>query len=140
MENPNEVMKLWNQLSEITQNNPFAEIAKARFYEWHSVIAVLNKHQENLDKISKLIPTNIIPHEQKMSLAMQHLNEFGITFGTEEILNITKKSESAAAIAKDETFRAKVKEIQTARCNQNSGKDCFNTGKYFAADENEKMD
>ncbi len=139
MKNPSEVIKLWSQLAEITTNNPFVEIAKARFYEWHSVVALLNKHQENIDKISKLIPTNAIPAEQKVSLVSQHLDEFGVMFGTDEILNITKKSDVAAKIVKNEAFRAKIKEIQIARCNQNSGKDCFMSAKFFAANEEEKI-
>ena len=139
LKNPAGIIGLWNQLAGITTNNPFAEIAKARFYEWHSVVSVLNKHQENLDKISKLIPAGIIPAEQKVSLVSQHLDEFGVMFGTDEILNITKKTAAAAEIAKNEAFRNKIKEILIARCGKNSGKDCFSNGKYFAANEEEKI-
>ena len=139
LQNPDGIIELWKQLSEIAENNPFVEIAKARFDEWHSVVALLNKHQENLDKISKLIPAGIIPAEQKVSLISQHLDEFGVTFGTDEILNITKKTETAAEIEKNETFRNKIKEILLARCGKNSGKDCFSNGKNFAVNEEEKL-
>jgi len=139
LKNPGEVMKLWRQLAGIAANNPFAETARTRFEEWNYIVAFLNKHQENLDKISKLIPANIIPAEQKVSLVSQHLDEFGVAFGTDEILNITKNTQTAEEIAKNETFRNKIKEIQIARCNQNSGKDCFSTAKYFAANDEEKI-
>lgn len=139
LKKPSEVIKLWKELAEITQNNPFAEIAKARFYEWHSVIALLNKHQENLDKVSKLMPTNVIPDEQKVSLVLHHLDEFGIMFGTDEILSIAKKAGQMIIIAKNEAFKAKIKEILIARCEKNSGKDCFNNAKYFAANDDEKI-
>ena len=139
IKNPSEIIKLWMSLNEINENNPFAAVAKARLSEWHLFVEVLDRYQASLDKISELIPTNIITAEQKVSIVSQHLDEFGVTFGTDAILNITKRTEAAAAIAKNEIFRNKIKAILKARCEKNQGKDCFSNGKYFAVSEEEKI-
>ena len=139
VKNPAGIIALWQKLAAITENNPFAAIAQERISEWNSIVVILDKHQENLDKISKLIPANVIAADQKISLALQHLDEFGLSFGAEEILNITQKTSAAAEIAKNEILRAKISEILIARCEKNSGKDCFTNGRYFSKNEDEKI-
>ena len=139
IKNPSEIIKLWTSLNKINDNNPFAAIAQARLSEWHLFVEVLNRYQASLDKISELIPTDIITAGQKVSIVSQHLDEFGVTFGTDAILNITKRTGTSAEIAKNEIFRNKIKAILMARCEKNSGKDCFSNGKYFAVSEEEKI-
>lgn len=139
VKNPAEIIALWQKLAAITENNPFVTIAQERISEWNSVVAILDRHQENLDKISKLIPANVIAADQKISLALQHLDEFGLSFGAAEILNITQKTSAAAEIAKNESLRTKISEILTARCEKKSGKDCFSNGRYFSKNEDEKI-
>lgn len=139
VKNPAKMISLWQELVTITENNPFAGIAQERISEWDSAMAILNRHQENLDKISKLIPANMIAADQKVSLVTQHLDEYGIMFGTEEILKISKESKAAAEIAKNEVFKNKIAEIITARCEKQSGKDCFSIAKFFSKNESEKI-
>lgn len=139
VKNPEDIIALWQKLASITENNPFAVIAQERISEWTSVVVILDKHQENLEKISKLIPANVIAADQKVSLALQHLDEFGLSFGAEEILNITQKTTAAGEISKNEIFRTKISEILIARCEKKSGKDCFRKGRYFSKNEDEKI-
>ena len=122
--NPGQIIKAWTEVAKITQQNPFLQTANTRLAEWKTCIELFNKHQENLDKIKMLLSSTLLSEEQKTNLIMQHLEEFGLSFGTQETLNLVKKT----AISQNANFQAKIKETKQKRCEKNSGKDCFDCG------------
>ncbi len=121
---PASVIKAWTEVSKITQQNPFLYPAMARLNEWKNCVDLFNKHQASLDKIKMLLSSTLLSDEQKTNLIMQHLEEFGLSFGTQETLNLVEKT----AIPQNANFQAKIKETKQKRCEKNSGKDCFDCG------------
>jgi len=122
--NPLSVIKAWTEVTKITQQNPFLYPATARLNEWKNCVDLFNKHQASLDKIKMLLSSTLLSDEQKTNLIMQHLEEFGLSFGTQETLNLVEKT----AIPQNANFQAKIKETKQKRCEKNSGKDCFDCG------------
>jgi hypothetical protein len=123
--NPGQIIKAWTELTKITQKNPFLYTANARLNEWKTCIELLNKHQENLDKIKMLLLSTLLSEEQKTNIIIQHLDEFGLSFGTQEVVDLIGKT----SIPNNAVFQAKVKETKQKRCEKNSGKDCFECAK-----------
>lgn len=133
IKNPNAVIKAWNEIAKITQKNPFLKAANERLAEWKKITELFDRHQNNLDKLKLLLASNLLSEEQKTNLFLLHLNEFGLSFGIKEVLNIT----ATTAIPQNAAFQAKIKEIKQKRCEHNSGRDCFECGRYFATAEDE---
>ena len=133
--NPAPAIKAWREVVKITDKNPFLQIAKNRLTEWKNCIELFNRHHESLKKIKTLLPSTLLTDEQKINAVVQHLSEFGLSFGTQEIIDLIGKT----AIPNNAAFQAKVKETKQKRCEKNSGKDCFECGRDFAAVENEKL-
>lgn len=123
--NPASVIKAWTEVAKITQQNPFLQTANTRLAEWKTCIELLNKHQENMDKIKMLLPSTLLSEEQKTNIIIQHLDEFGLSFGTQEVVDLIGKTN----IPNNAVFQAKVKETKQKRCEKNSGKDCFECAK-----------
>ena len=123
--NPASVIKAWSEVAKIIQQNPFLQTANRRLAEWKTCIELFNKHQENLDKIKMLLPSTLLSEEQKMNIILQHHDEFGLSFGTQEIVDLIGKTD----IMNNAAFQAKVKETKQKRCEKNSGKDCFECAK-----------
>ena len=123
--NPGQIIKAWTEVAKITQQNPFLQTANTRLAEWKTCIELLNKHQENLDKIKMLLPSTLLSEEQKTNIIIQHLDEFGLSFGTQEVADLISKT----SIPNNAAFQAKVKETKQKRCEKNSGKDCFECAK-----------
>lgn len=128
---PASVIKAWTEVSKITQQNPFLYPAMARLNEWKTVVDLFNKHQASLDKIKMLLASTLLSDEQKTNIIMQHLEEFGLSFGTQETLNLVEKT----AISQNANFQAKIKETKQKRCEKNSGKDCFDCGASAQAEK-----
>ena len=123
--NPEEAIKAWTELAKIIQNNPFFYTATARLNEWKQCIELFNKHQESIDKIKMLLASTLISDEQKANIIMQHLSNFGLSFGTQEIVTLVGDT----AVSKNAAFQTKIKETKQNRCEHNSGKDCFECAK-----------
>ena len=123
--NPASVIKAWTEVAKITQHNPFLQTANTRLAEWKTCIELLNKHQENMDKIKMLLPSTLLSEEQKTNIIIQHLTDFGLNFGTQEVVDLISKT----SIPNNAVFQAKVKETKQKRCEKNSGKDCFECAK-----------
>ena len=122
---PASVIKAWTEVAKITQQNPFLQTANTRLAEWKTCIELFNKHQENLDKIKMLLPSTLLSEEQKTNIIIQHLDEFGLSFGAQEVADLISKT----SIPNNAAFQAKVKETKQKRCEKNSGKDCFECAK-----------
>ena len=133
--NPAPAIKAWREVVKINDKNPFLQIAKNRLTEWKNCIELFNRHSESLEKIKTLLPSTLLTDEQKTNAVVQHLSEFGLSFGTQEVIDLIGKT----AIPNNAAFQAKVKETKQKRCEKNSGKDCFECGRDFAAVENEKL-
>ena len=133
--NPLSLIKAWTEVTKITQQNPFLYSAMTRLNEWKNCVELFNKHQASLDKIKMLIASTLLSDEQKTNLVMQHLEEFGLSFGTQETMNLVEKT----AIPQNANFQAKIKETKQKRCEKNSGKDCFECGTLAQA-EKEKLE
>lgn len=133
--NPASVIKAWTEVAKITQHNPFLQTANTRLAEWKTCIELLNKHQENMDKIKMLLLSTLLSEEQKTNIIIQHLDEFGLSFGTQEVVDLIGKTN----IPNNAVFQAKVKETKQKRCEKNSGKDCFECGMNFVTVEYEKL-
>ena len=128
--NPGEVVKAWTELTKITQKNPFLYAANARLNEWKTCIELFNRHQERLDKVKMLLGSTLLSDEQKAGIAMQHLSDFGLSFGTQEVVALLGNT----AVVQNADFQAKIKETKKNRCEKNSGKDCFECAKMTPAE------
>lgn len=138
-QNPLKAMKAWLEVSKITQKNPFLNIANGRLWEWKKSIELFNKHQENIEKLKILLATSILPLSQKKSIMLKHLNEFGVTFGTQEIFELAAGNQELTNELKESDFQVKFKEIKQKRCDRDSGKDCYECGKDYASADYEKI-
>ncbi len=125
LSNPGEVIKAWTELTKITQKNPFLQTANSRLNEWKTCIELFNRHQESLDKVKMLLGSTLLADEQKAGIVIQHLSDFGLSFGTQEVVTLV----SDTAVSKNADFQAKIKETKQNRCEKNSGKDCFECAK-----------
>ena len=135
VQNARAIVKAWNDVAKITDKNPFLQTANTRLAEWKTCTDLLKAHQDSLDKIKTLISSTLLTDEQKTNIVMQHLSEFGLSFGTQEVIDLVNKT----AIQSSEAFKAKVKETKQKRCEHNSGKDCFECGRDFVTVEYEKL-
>ena len=131
--NPDAAINAWTEVTKITQQNPFLQLATTRIEEWKKLKDLFSRHQASLDKIKMLLSSALISEEQKKTIVMMHLDEFGLSFGTKETNDLV----ATTAIAQDSVFQAKIKETKQKRCEHNSGKDCFECGRDFATAENE---
>ncbi len=134
---PYEILGIWKKITEIKDNNPFIEIANNRIADWSITIEILKSHQDNLDKVSKIVETNAISDDQKTSLLIDHSGKFGKAFGTDEILSLLQGT-SSNKILQNQALKNKSGEITKYRCEQNLEKDCFKYGENFAQSDEEK--
>lgn len=135
VKNAGSIMKAWQEVAKITDKNPFLQTASTRLEEWKACVEVLNRHKDSLDKIKTLISSTLLTDEQKTNIVIQHLTDFGLSFGTREVIALVHKT----PIAGNAAFLTKVKETKQKRCEHNSGKDCFECGRDFATAEYEKL-
>ena len=138
IKHPQKALKMWQEIANITQNNPFAKIAEKRAAEWKTCIEFFEKHQENLDKLRMFVASSILPANQKITLASKYFEEFGVTFGTLEVEKIFQKLPDKDAITGNDAFKDMIKNVKQQRCNRNSGKDCYETAEHFTTMEYEK--
>ncbi len=138
-ENPNAVGKAWTEVAKITVNNPFLNTANSRIEEWKKVIEIFKAHKDNVDKIKTLLASSILTNEQKKGVLLKHLDDFGITFGTQEIFDLTKNTNGFDTVLKGTDFQAKIKDIKRARCEKKSGRDCFECGRNYTDIAYEKL-
>lgn len=130
---------MWQDIANITNNNPFLNIAKKRAAEWKTCIEFFEKHRESFDKLSMFTASSILPSNQKTTLASKYLEEFGITFGTLEVEQLFQKLPDKDTITGDDVFKNMIKDVKQKRCDHNSGKDCYEFGENFTTMEYEKM-
>ena len=130
---------MWKEIAEIKENNPFQTFAEKRNAEWRECAEKMEKHEKQLVKLQNDLADDSIAPEQKITLVLQHLKEFGVMFGSDEIKKMPMTKETSGKLTKNPDFKAAVKEILTARCEKNSGKDCFDSAKYFAKDKEDKI-
>jgi len=135
LKDPASVIKAWTEVTKITQQNPFLYSAIARLNEWKNCVDLFNKHQASLDKIKMLLASTFLSDEQKTNIVMQHLEEFGVTFGTTEIVKATVYNNE---IAYSEALTTKIKEVRKQRCDLNAALDCQTYGLKHAANDEEK--
>ena len=138
-DNPNAVGKAWADVAKITVNNPFLNTANTRIEEWKKVIEIFKAHKDNVDKIKTLLASSILTNEQKKGVLLKHLDDFGVTFGAQEIFDLTKNTNGFDTVLKGTDFQAKIKDIKRTRCEKNSGKDCFECGKDYTEVAYEKL-
>lgn len=136
--NPASAIKAWIEVKN-AQTNPFSNIANNRLGDWKKSIELFNKHQENIDKLKILLSTPILPLSQKKGILMKYLAEFGVIFGTQEVFDLTANNPEMSAALKEPEFKAKIKETKQKRCDKDSGKDCYECGKDYAAADYEKL-
>ena len=122
--NPASAVNLWQDLMKVAQNNPFMKIAQKRLGEWKTLLALYEKHQGNLDKFKILFASSALPATQKVSLAQKHFGEFGVTFGTQEIINMLQSAPEKEEILSNDAFKAQVKEIKEKRCKLGVTSEC----------------
>ena len=139
LKTPANAIKAWKDVLKINQKNPFLNTAKARLEEWKKCIELFNAHKENTGKLKTLLASSILADEQKKGLLLKHLDSFGITFGTLEIFELSKNAQGLSAALKAEDFQAKIKAVKQARCEKNSGRDCYECGKDYAQTGEEKL-
>ena len=134
-QNAHSIIKAWAEIVKITQQNPFLTVANQRLAEWKNCVELFNRHLESLKKVNMLVESTLIPDGQKTEIILQHLDGFGLSFGTQEIIDSVAKT----SIPGDSAFQAKIKETRNKRCEHNSGKDCFDCARDSATAENEKL-
>ena len=137
LQNPYEILGIWKKITEISDNNPFIETANNRIADWSITIQILKSHQDNLDKVTKIVETNAISDDQKTSLVIDHFYKFGKAFGIDEITSMLKGT-SGNKILQNQSLKNKTGEIAKYRCTQNLEKDCFKYGDNFAQSDEEK--
>lgn len=100
---------------------------------------LLNEHSESLSKIQKITSSEVVSPDQKTNLAITHIDKFGVTFGTAEVLNAVKGTSSQKDFMQNQNFQARIRKIKEIRCEKESGQDCYDIGKYFIKDDNARI-
>lgn len=126
IKNPANAIKAWIKVTKINDKNPFLQIAKTRLEEWKNCVALFNEYTESANRVKVSMASQLLSEEQKTEILKKHLDTFGMTFGAKDVTvylsNMTDK----------------LKEILTARCEKNIGKDCFDKA-TFAQSKEEKI-
>lgn len=136
---PGPAVEAWQEVTKITQGNPFLQVAQKRLGDWKILTDFYEKHKANFDKLKLLFASPALPAAQKSSLASKYLEEFGVTFGTSEIMNLISTVSDKNEITGNDAFKAKIQETKQKRCDLGSGRDCYDLGKNFLTIEYEKM-
>ena len=136
---PGPAVEAWQEVTKITQGNPFLQVAQKRLGEWKILTDFYEKHKANFDKLKLLFASPALPAAQKSSLASKYLEEFGVTFGTSGIMNLISTVSDKNEITGNDAFKAKIQETKQKRCDLGSGRDCYDLGKNFLTIEYEKM-
>ena len=124
---PANAIKAWIKVSKITDRNPFLQIAKTRLEEWKKCVTLFNTYVESINKIKVSMSSSLLSEEQKTEIIKRHLDDFGVNFGAKDV-----------AAYLESNMTDKLKEILTARCGKNIGKDCFDKA-IFAQSKDEKI-
>ena len=122
--NPASAIGFWQDLERVARNNPFMKIAQKRLGEWKTLLALYEKHQGNLDKFKILFASSALPSTQKVSLAQKHFGDFGVIFGTKEIVNMLQGVAGKEEILSDAAFKAQIEDIKQKRCKLGVTSDC----------------
>ena len=85
--------------------------------------------------MQKIEADNALPINYRTAFAVNYLNEFGVNFGTTEVVKATVYNNE---IAYSESLTAKIKEIRKQRCDLNSAIDCQTYGLKHSANDEEK--
>jgi hypothetical protein len=136
---PGPAVEAWQEVTKITQGNPFLQVAQKRLGDWKILTDFYEKHKANFDKLKLLFASPALPAAQKSSLASKYLEEFGVTFGTSGIMNLISTVSDKNEITGNDAFKAKIQETKQKRCDLGSGRDCYDLGKNFLTIEYEKM-
>ena len=124
---PANAIKAWIKVSKITDRNPFLQIAKTRLEEWKKCVTLFNTYVESINRIKVSMSSSLLSEEQKTEIIKRHLDDFGVNFGAKDV-----------AVYLESNMTDKLKEILTARCGKNIGKDCFDKA-TFAQSKDEKI-
>ncbi|MBP5591100.1 hypothetical protein J6Y50_04500 [bacterium] len=135
---PGPAVEAWQEVTKITQNNPFLQVAQKRLGEWKILTDFYAQHKANFDKLKLLFASPALPEAQKSSLASKYLEEFGVTFGTSGIVDLISTVADKNEIMGNDAFNAKIKETKQKRCDLGSGRDCYDMGKNFVTVDYEK--
>lgn len=128
--NPQQAIKAWINVKKNPKKNPFLKIAEKRLVQWAEYTDKLDNYKESLQKVKQLVASSVVSASQKKEVILSHFEEFGIAFGTQEVLNIinlANNPELNKTLAQPD-FQQAVKTIKSRRCDLGSGKDCFDYG------------
>ena len=125
----------WEEITKITEKNPFLQVATQRLAEWKAALEKLEKHEAKSAEMQKIEADNALPVNYRTAFAVNYLNEFGVNFGTTEVVKATVYNNE---IAYSESLTAKIKEIRKQRCDLNSAIDCQTYGLKHSANDEEK--
>ena len=155
---PASAVSAWNNVAKVTENNPFAEIAKQRAAEWKNAISRLEAREADFAKLETTVSNNSLQNGEKADAVIAYLNTHGVTFGTRDVSDLVSRPQQAAADTNDvyqqyalyiseashkemsnnEAVKAKIKETIVKRCELKSGEDCRFYAENHAADAAEK--
>ena len=118
-----------------TEKNPFLQIAVQRLAQWRAALEKLEKHETKAAEMQKVEADQSLPVNYRTAFAVNYLNEFGVTFGTTELVKATIYN---SEISENEAVKTKIKEVIKQRCDLNSAADCQTYGIKHSANDEEK--
>lgn len=133
---PGAMTVMWEGIAKVTEKNPFQPAAQTRATQWREAAEKMYKHETDMSALKKNLNNTSVQPAQKTELVTKHLNEYGLYFGTLEVVNnIVYHTETA----NNEGVKTKIKEIRKQRCELNTAADCHSFAFNHAANEEEKM-
>ena len=118
---PGAMIVAWEEFTKIDTKNPFLPIATQRLQEWKNCLEKLDKYEKKSAEMKKVEADNSFPIIYRTAFAVNFLNEFGVSFGTIELLKAILYNNE---ISENEAIKNKVKDIRRQRCDLNSAIDC----------------
>lgn len=154
---PATAVAAWNGVAKVTENNPFAELAKQREAAWKEVIFKLDAREADFSNLEKTVSDNSLQNAAKAEAVTAYLSKHGVTFGTRDVSGLIARPQqvtdtndvyqqyalyiseaSSKEISSNESIKAKIKETISQRCEKKSGEDCRYYAENHAADAAEK--
>lgn len=132
---PGAMTLMWEEIAKVSEKNPFQPVAQTRAAQWREAAEKMYKHEADMTALKQNLNNGSVQPAQKTELSLKHLNEYGLSFGTMEIMNsIVSLTETAG----NEDIKTKIKEIRKQRCDLNVAADCHSFAFNHAANEEEK--
>ena len=89
LKDPASVIKAWTEITKITEKNPFLQAATQRLAEWKACLEKLKQYEAKTAEMKKVEADQSQAANYRTVFAVNYLNEFGVTFGTTEIVKAT---------------------------------------------------